>query len=188
MGQKFSQTKNTLDINVFLNKYYPNHTTLKVLTNGMLSKTVMLLNEGDKCPLVAKIFFKSDFENEEYKLQVEKIKKTQKKIIKESLHNVIPLIYMEENTRSGIIFRQYIEYNLKERIYLMPYLNNIQKIWITLQILYAVNDLSEIGIVHGDLKPENILLTSNLSIFITDFATYKPANIRATNINYTYYF
>ena len=79
MGQKISQTKNTLDITVYLNKYYPNYTTLKVLNNGMLSKTVMLLNEGDKCPLVAKIFFKSDFENDEYKSQIEKIKDTQKK-------------------------------------------------------------------------------------------------------------
>ena len=189
MGQKISQTKNTLDISVYMNKYYPNYTTLKVLNNGMLSKTVMLLNEGDKCPLVAKIFFKSDFDNEEYKSQVDKIKETQKKIISESLHNVIPLIYMEENTRSGIIFRQYIEYNLKERIYLMPYLNNIQKIWITLQILYAVNELNELGIVHGDLKPENILLTSNLSVYLSDIATYKPAYISMDDIgNYTYFF
>jgi len=189
MGQKISQTKNTLDISVYLNKYYPNYTTEKILNNGMLSKTVMLLNEGDKCPLVAKIFFKSDFDMDEYKSQVEKIKETQKKIIKQSLHNVIPLIYMEENTRSGIIFRQYIEYNLKERIYLMPYLNNIQKIWITFQILYAVNDLTELGIVHGDLKPENILLTSNLSVYLSDIATYKPGYISMDDIgNYTYFF
>ncbi len=189
MGQKISQTKNSLDISVYLSKYYPNYTTLKVLNNGMLSKTVMLLNEGDKCPLVAKIFFKSDFENEEYKSQVEKIKETQKKIVKGTLHDVLPLIYMEENTRSGIIFRQYIEYNLKERIYLMPYLNNIQKIWITLQILYAANELVDLGIVHGDLKPENILLTSNLSVYLSDIATYKPAYISMDDIgNYTYFF
>ena len=189
MGQKISQSKNSLDISVYMNKYYPNYITLKVLNNGMLNKTVMLLNEGDKCPLVAKIFFKSDFDNEEYKSQVEKIKETQKKIINNSLHNVIPLIYMEENNRSGIIFRQYIEYNLKERIYLMPYLNNIQKIWISLQILYAVNELTELGIVHGDLKPENILLTSNLSVYLSDIATYKPAYISMDNIgNYTYFF
>ena len=189
MGQKISQTKNAIDVTVYMNKYYPNYSTLKVLNNGMLSKTVMLLNEGDKCPLVAKIFFKSDFYSEEYKSQVNKIKETQKKIINESLHNLAPLIYMEENNRSGIIFRQYIEYNLKERIYLMPYLNNIQKIWITLQILYAVNELSEIGIVHGDLKPENILLTSNLSVYLSDIATYKPAYISMDDLgNYTYFF
>ena len=189
MGQKISQTKNHLDINVYLNKYYPNYTPLKILNNGMLSKTVMLLNERDKCPLIAKIFFKSDFDIVEINTEADKIKETQKKIINESLHNVIPLIYMEEITRSVIIFRQYIEYNLKERIYLMPYLNNIQKIWITLQILYAVNELAELGIVHGDLKPENILLTSNLSVYLSDIATYKPSYISMDDIgNYTYFF
>ena len=189
MGQKISQNKNHLDINVYLNKYYPNYTPLKILNNGMLSKTVMLLNERDKCPLIAKIFFKSDFDIVEINTEADKIKETQKKIINESLHNVIPLIYMEEITRSVIIFRQYIEYNLKERIYLMPYLNNIQKIWITLQILYAVNELAELGIVHGDLKPENILLTSNLSVYLSDIATYKPSYISMDDIgNYTYFF
>ena len=189
MGQKISQSKNTIDINVYLNKYYSSYTPLKVLNNGMLNKTVLLLNEGEnKCPLVAKIFFKQDYE-EEYKKQLERITDTQRKIVNNCLHNVIPLIYKVENARSCIIFRQYLEYNLKERIYLMPYLNNIQKLWISFQILYAVNDLRELNLVHGDLKPENILLTSNLSVYISDIATYKPGYISMNDIgNYTFYF
>ena len=195
MGQKISQSKNTIDISVYLSKYYANFSTIKVLNNGMLSKTVLLINEDAnkcpltvKCPLVAKIFFKQDFE-EEFKNQLERIVKTQNKIVNECLHNVLPLIYKTENQRSGIIFRQYLEYNLKERIYLMPYLNNIQKVWISFQILYAVNELKDLGIVHGDLKPENILLTSNLSVYISDLATYKPGYISMNDIgNYTYFF
>ena len=141
MGQKISQSKTTIDINVYLSKYYPNYTTIKILNNGMLSKTVLLLDEerNNKCPLVAKIFFKQDFE-EEYNNKLEKIKEAKDIIINECMHNVLPIINIVENQRSGIILRQYLEYNLKERIYLMPYLNNIQKIWISLQILYAVND------------------------------------------------
>jgi len=197
MGQKLSQSKTTIDISVYLSKYYPNFSTIKVLNDGMLNKTVLLINEETndkkcpltaKCPLVAKIFFKQDYE-EEYKNQLENIIETQNKIVNECLHNVLPLIYKMENQRSGIIFRQYLEYNLKERIYLMPYLNNIQKIWISLQILYAVNDLKELGIVHGDLKPENILLTSNLSVYISDLAPYKPGYISMDDIgSYTYFF
>ena len=197
MGQKISQSKTTVDIGVYLIKYYPNFSTLKVLNNGMLNKTVLLINEESKdkkcplavkCPLVAKIFFKQDYE-EEYKNQLERIIETQKKIVNACLHNVLPLIYKIEDQRSGIIFRQYLEYNLKERMYLMPYLNNIQKVWISLQILYAVSELKELGIVHGDLKPENILLTSNLSIYISDLATYKPGYISMDDIgNYTYFF
>ena len=71
----------------------------------------------------------------------------------------------------------------------MPYLNNIQKVWISLQILYAVNELTEIGIVHGDLKPENILLTLNnynlnntvlgeIKVKICDFGTVKEIPFR----------
>ena len=191
MGQKISQSKNTIDISVYMNKYYSDYTTIKILNNGMLSKTVLLLNEGEnKCPLVAKIFFKQDFE-EEYKTQLERLVETKNKIEKECLHDVLlPFINkVVENQRSGMILRQYLEYNLKERIYLMPYLNNIQKVWISFQILYAVNELTDLGIVHGDLKPENILLTSNLSVYISDIAPYKPGYISMDDIgNYTYFF
>jgi serine/threonine protein kinase len=39
------------------------------------------------------------------------------------------------------------------------------------------------------LKHENILLTSNLSLYICDFATFKPANVSIEDItDYTYYF
>ena len=191
MGQKISQSKNTIDINVYMGKYYTNYTIIKILNDGMLNKTVLLLNEGEnKCPLVAKIFFKQDFE-EEYKAQLTRFVETKNKIEKECLHDIlVPFINkVIENNRSGIILRQYLEYNLKERIYLMPYLNHIQKVWISFQILYAVNELTEIGIVHGDLKPENILLTSNLSVYISDIATYKPGYISMDDIgNYTYFF
>ena len=106
------------------------------------------------------------------------------------MHNVLPLIYIIEDQGSAIIFRQNLEYNLKERMYLMPYLNNIQKVCISLQILYTVSELKELGIVHGDLIPENILLTSNLSIYISDLATYKPGYISMDDDigNYTYFF
>ena len=112
MGQKISQSKNTIDISVYMNKYYSDYTTIKILNNGMLSKTVLLLNEGEnKCPLVAKIFFKQDFE-EEYKTQLERLEETKNKIEKECLHDVLlPFINkVVENQRSGMILRQYLEY------------------------------------------------------------------------------
>ena len=71
----------------------------------------------------------------------------------------------------------------------MPYLQNIEKIWITFQLLYCLNDMKQMKIIHGDLKPENILLTSNLSLYISDFATYKPAYVSIEDISdYTYFF
>ncbi len=65
-----------------------------------------------------------------------------------------------------MIFRQYVKFNLYERIYLMPDLFYIEKIWITFQLLIAVKNLVSLDLVHGDLKPQNILLTSNLSVYI----------------------
>ncbi len=65
----------------------------------------------------------------------------------------------------------------------------LEKIWITSQLLVFANNLTSLDIIHGDLKPENILLTSNLSVYISDFGIYKPAYISFDDIwSYTYFF
>ena len=43
--------------------------------------------------------------------------------------------------KACIVQRQYFKYNLKERIFVRPYLTQIEKIWIGFQILYGVNEL-----------------------------------------------
>ena len=190
MGQKFSL--NTTDILVFIEKYFPNYNIIKLLTNGMLYKTLLITKDKDNTPLIVKIFLKDNYDEKDKILFTEEYQKManiQKEIFKKKINNICPIISMEDNGKVGMIFRQYIEYNLKERIYLMPYLKNIEKIWISFQILYALNDLKKLKIIHGDLKPENILLTSNLSVYISDFACYKPAYISIDDItDYTYYF
>ena len=96
---------------------------------------------------------------------------------------------MEDSYLCGMIFRQYFEYSLKERMYLNPYLTEIEKIWITFQLLQCLKNMKDIKIVHGDLNPENVLLTSNLSVYVSDIASYKPACINMDDIaSYTYYF
>ena len=191
MGQKFSLNTITPDVTVYIEKYFPSYNLIKVLTNGMMYKTVLITTDKNKTPLILKIFFKHNYDEkdqilfeQEYKI-MDKIKE---EIFKKQISNLCPIIKMENNLnlKVGMIFRQYLEYNLKERIYLMPYLQNIEKIWIVFQLLYALNDLKQMKIIHGDLKPENILLTSNLSVYISDFSCYKPAYISIDN--YTYYF
>ena len=192
MGQKFSLNRFTPDVNVFLEKYFPNYNIIKLLTNGMLYKTVLITMNKNSSPLILKLFFKNDYDEKDkqlFMLEYENMATIQTKIFNKTINNICPIINMENNLRVGMIYRQYVEYNLKERIYLMPYLQNIEKIWLTFQILYALNDLKYMNIIHGDLKPENILLTSNLSVFISDFGCYKPAYISIDDItNYTYYF
>ena len=191
MGQKLSQTKESIVIKVFLDKYFPNYRLLQVLNNGIMYKTLLIIK--DKAPLVVKIFVKKNYDENDLKsfsIEKEKIISIHQKIFSQKIPpSIAPIINIEESYLSGMIFRQYFEYSLKERIYLNPYLTEIEKIWITFQLLYSLNNLHELNIVHGDLNPENILLTSNLSVYISDIASYKPACINIDDIaSYTYYF
>lgn len=192
MGQRFSEKKISLDVKVIMNKYFPQYQILKILNNGMLSKTLLILNDVDKNPLIIKVFLKHEYNDEDrqlHKKEVEIIESLQNKLFLTNNFNIAPIIKLVDDYKLGIIFRQYIKYNLSERIYLMPNLSYIEKVWITFQLLVAVNNLSSLNLVHGDLKPGNILLTSNLSVYLSDFATYKKAYIYIDDIaSYTYYY
>ena len=193
MGQKISSQKILPDAKIFMRKYYPEYPYVELLNDGIMYKTVLITNDKDQSPLLLKIFYKDGYDENDKKLfeeELEKIKILQNKFLSEkSLLNVVPIINIRNTLRAGIIYRQYIGISLKERINLMPYLTSIEKIWITFQLLYTFNELNKIKIYHGDLKPENILLTSNLSVYIADFATYKPCKIYLNDLgSYTYYF
>ena len=191
MGQSFSINRIFPDIKRVISKYFPQYQIIKILNNGMLSKTLLILKERDPNPLILKCFLKHDYnelDRKIHKKEVDKIIEVQNIIIASKNYNIAPILSIEDDFRMGMIFRQYIKFNLQERMYLLPYLTYIEKVWITFQLLVALNHIYKLDLVHGDLKPENILLTSNLSIFISDFATYKPAYIPMDITNYTYYF
>ena len=191
MGQKLSQTEENIIIKVFLDKYFPNFKLIQVLNNGMMYKTILI--KKNKAPLVVKIFVKKNYDENDLKnflVEKKKLISIHKKIFSEKIPpNVSPIINIEDSDLCGMIFRQYFEYSLKERMYLNPYLTEIEKIWITFQLLQNMKNLKNLSVVHGDLNPENILLTSNLSIYISDFASFKPTIINIDDIaSYTYYF
>ena len=200
MGQNLSLNTFTPDVIVFIEKYFPKYNIIKLLNNGMLYKTVLISVEKNNNPLILKIFFKNNYNDKDkaiFNQEFNKMQEIQQKIFNKQINNLCPIIKLENNPldinsinrQVGMIFRQYTEFNLLERIYLMPYLQNIEKIWITFQLLYCLNDMKQMKIIHGDLKPENILLTSNLSLYISDFATYKPAYVSIEDISdYTYFF
>ncbi|PVV00192.1 hypothetical protein BB560_005390 [Smittium megazygosporum] len=66
------------------------------------------------------------------------------------------------NENYVFLARQYLKFNLYDRLSTRPFLTVHDKIWI---------------IVHGDLKLENVLLTSWNWIFLSDFAFFKPVFI-----------
>ena len=192
MGQKFSTNRIRPDVAVFMTKYYPNNKIIRILNNGMLNNTLLIINNSNKSPMIAKIYFKHDYKDNDRLIYTEEFKyleSLQKKIFTEKNINITPIIKLKDDHIVGMIFRQYIPFNLKEKMYLMPYLTSIEKKFITFQLLFAVLNYNKLNIIHGDLKPENILLTTNLSVYICDFSSYKPAYINIDDISsYNYYF
>jgi phosphoinositide-3-kinase regulatory subunit 4 len=65
----------------------------------------------------------------------------------------------------------------------------MDKLWLTYQLLRAVEGLYKTGAIHGDIKCENAVLTSWDWLFLTDFALYKPCFLpEANNGEFDFYF
>lgn len=75
------------------------------------------------------------------------------------------------------LVRQYFPYNLYDRLSTRPFLSDLEKLWVIYQLMRAVEEAHEEGVVHGDLKPENVMVTSWNWVILTDFAPYKPVMI-----------
>ena len=71
-----------------------------------------------------------------------------------------------------------------------PFLEDIEKKWLSFQLLCALRDCHARNIYHGDIKTENILVTSWNWLYLTDFSssfkqTYLPEDNPA---DFSYYF
>lgn len=85
--------------------------------------------------------------------------------------NLMPYHSCSLRSNCVLIMRQYICFNLRERMIMK--LEMMEKKWIAFQLICAVSQLHAEAFTHGDLKPENILLTSYNWLFITDFLTVE---------------
>ena len=196
MGQSVVGTKISLDIDYYLISFFPQLQKKKIINNGLLYKTLLVNNINDNAPLILKIFPK-DYNLETFYKMFNKLKEIKNKIDQKlvklnsytQFYNIAPIFHLECKERAGILIRQNFFYDLKERLYTLPYLTKIQKIWIMLQFFYGIYQLHEAEIYHGDIRIENILLTSNSSVFICDISPFKPAYIKIDDIGiYTFYF
>ena len=94
-----------------------------------------------------------------------------------------------ETERAVYLMRQYAHSTLYDRVSMRPFLSDIEKRWVTYQLLHALADCHERGVTHGDIKCENVLVTSWGWVFLTDFATFKPASLPADNpADYSFFF
>ena len=85
---------------------------------------------------------------------------------------------VEKTERKTHLIRQFVCYNLSERIkWLSHLLTMMEKKWLVFQFLCSVQQIHSAQIVHGDIKPDNILVTSYDWLFLSDILPYKPVHI-----------
>ena len=129
MGQNFSTNRLMPDIKVIMTKYFQKYQIIKILNNGMLSKTLLILNGKDPNPLILKCFLKNDYKEEDrkiHRMEFEKLNQLKNIISSTINYNIAPMIALVDDYRVGMIFRQYVKYDLKERMYLLPYLRKLK--------------------------------------------------------------
>ncbi|KAH9874442.1 hypothetical protein IAQ61_003631 [Plenodomus lingam] len=95
-----------------------------------------------------------------------------------------------ETAACGYLVRQYIHSSLYDRLSTRPFLEDIEKKWLSFQLLCAVRDCHARNIHHGDIKTENVLVTSWNWLYLTDFSSsYKPAHLPEDNpADFSFYF
>ncbi|KAF2630930.1 phosphoinositide 3-kinase regulatory subunit 4 [Macroventuria anomochaeta] len=95
-----------------------------------------------------------------------------------------------ETAACGYLVRQYIHSSLYDRLSTRPFLEEIEKKWLSFQLLSTIQDCHAQNIYHGDIKTENILVTSWNWLYLTDFSSaYKPAHLPEDNpADFSFYF
>lgn len=137
--------------------------------------------------IVIKVFLKP---NEEFELSsiISEIEKEQ--LLLSQLPSVLNYSKIINSSRAIYLIRQHLKGNLYDRLSSRPYLHPIELKFITFQLLQAIQEIHNLGTVHGDLKTENILINSWNWIVLTDFASLiKPVYLPEDNPSeFSFYF
>ncbi|CCH58458.1 hypothetical protein TBLA_0A06660 [Henningerozyma blattae CBS 6284] len=137
--------------------------------------------------IIIKVFIKP---TDNYSLQLIKNALTEEARLLAPLPNVLNYSNIIETNRAGYLIRQCVKNNLYDRVSSRPYLQGIELKFITFQLLKILQNIHELGIIHGDIKTENILTTSWNWLLLTDFsASLKPVYIPEDNPGeFSFYF
>ncbi|XP_050303340.1 phosphoinositide 3-kinase regulatory subunit 4 [Anthonomus grandis grandis] len=142
--------------------------------------------ESQEGPVVVKVFAIRDpsLPLQGYKDRLEEIRKKLSAAV-----NCTPYQKFILTDKAALLIREYVKYSLYDRISTRPFLTNIEKRWITFQILYALHQCHKVGVCHGDIKLENITVTSWNWVMLVDFASFKPTFLPIDNPgDYSYFF
>ncbi|WEW57369.1 Serine/threonine-protein kinase [Emydomyces testavorans] len=104
--------------------------------------------------------------------------------------NVLSYQRIIETGTGGYLVRQYIHSSLYDRMSTRPFLEDMEKKWISFQLLCALRDCHAQNIFHGDIKTENVLVTSWNWVYLSDFSScFKPTFLPEDNpADFSFYF
>ncbi|GBP54418.1 Phosphoinositide 3-kinase regulatory subunit 4 [Eumeta japonica] len=106
-----------------------------------------------------------------------------------SAFNCLPFQRVILTDKAGLLMREYCKCSVYDRMSTRPFLTQLEKKWITFQVLYALHCCHKLGICHGDIKLENIMVTSWLWVLLTDIASFKPTFLPDDNpADFSYFF
>ena len=93
-------------------------------------------------------------------------------------------------TRQVSLLRSHMYTTLSDRIASRPFLTHVEKLWISYQLLQALEAMHSKGVIHGFLTAENIGLTSWNWVVLLDVASYKARTALPDDdpTEYLYYF
>ena len=88
------------------------------------------------------------------------------------------------------LLRPYTHTTLSDRLASRPFLTHVEKLWISYQLLQALEAMHSKDVVHGFLTTENIGLTSWNWVVLVDFSSYKARTALPDDdpSEYLYYF
>ncbi|KAK8212083.1 hypothetical protein IWZ01DRAFT_468024 [Phyllosticta capitalensis] len=113
----------------------------------------------------------------------------ERKVLSE-VPNALPYHRILETSTNGFLVRQFIHSSLYDRISTRPFLEDIEKKWLSFQLLCAVRDCHARNVYHGDIKTENLLVTSWNWLYLSDFSSsFKPTYLPEDNpADFSFYF
>eukprot|EP01064_Diplonema_japonicum_P023495 TRINITY_DN33935_c0_g1_i1.p1 TRINITY_DN33935_c0_g1~~TRINITY_DN33935_c0_g1_i1.p1 ORF type:complete len:1294 (+),score=285.07 TRINITY_DN33935_c0_g1_i1:60-3941(+) len=89
--------------------------------------------------------------------------------------------------KAAFVVRTFFKHSLQERIMTRPFLTTETKLWLSYQLLRAVDEMHAAHVPHGDLKVANVMVTSLGWLYVTDMAPFKPSHL-SNPADFSYFF
>lgn len=177
-------TQQTIAFSAYID-FIPHLQHSKPLGSSRFSKTVKCLSPSGS--VVVKLLIKPTNHEIDLLTPLKRYEAIRLKL--EGVANVLPFNEIIDSDRAAYLIRDYVRYNLLDRLSIRPFLDPIEKKWIIYQLLQALSKIHERDVYHGDIKSENILLTSWNWSMLTDFAHLKPVYLPDYNQSqFSFYF